>query len=385
MYRVAERSKDSWSQSEVISVPNQRKLIILGIRGIPAAHGGFETFAERLAPWMRDAGWQVTVYCQGSETGKREESTWEGIRRIHIPVKLDNAAGTIEFDYKSTKDALTQPGIILTLGYNTGFLSTWLRLKGRTNYINMDGLEWKRAKYAFGPKAFLWVNERLAAMSGTKLIADHPAIADHLATRTRRDRITVIPYGAHDITQADRSALEPSGLADTDFFTVIARPEPENSLLEIVSAFSEKPRGCKLAVLGRYSETVPYQAEVLSAAGPEVVFTGPIYDSPTVSALRFYSLAYIHGHQVGGTNPSLVEALGAGNAVIAHDNPFNRWVAGDAGLYFSDQKSCAEHIGRIVEDEALRKKLGAAARARWADGLTWPDVLTSYQKLLEGG
>ncbi|MDF0541021.1 DUF1972 domain-containing protein [Sphingobium sp. H39-3-25] len=384
MHSVAEQQKVNWRQSEVISVPDQRKLIILGIRGIPAAHGGFETFAERLALWMRDAGWEVTVYCQGSDSGKREESVWEGIRRIHIPVKLDNAPGTIEFDYKATKDALKQPGIVLTLGYNTGFLSTWLRMKGRTNYINMDGLEWKRAKYAFGPKAFLWVNERLAAMSGTKLIADHPAIADHLATRTKRDRITVIPYGAHDITQADHSALEPLGLADTSFFTVIARPEPENSVLEIVRAFSEKPRGCKLAVLGRYSESHAYQAEVLAAAGPEVVFTGPVYDSRSVSALRFYSLAYIHGHQVGGTNPSLVEALGAGNAVIAHENPFNRWVAGEAGLYFFDQKSCEQHISHIIEDEMLRKKLSAAARARWADGLTWPDILTSYQKLLEG-
>ena len=109
-------------------VGDTRHLVILGIRGVPAAHGGFETFAARLAPWMRDHGWRVTVYCQGSETGAIHEDEWEGVRRIHIPVGRDGAAGTIEFDVKSARHALAEPGLILMLGYNTGFLATWLRI-----------------------------------------------------------------------------------------------------------------------------------------------------------------------------------------------------------------------------------------------------------------
>ncbi|MEE2916735.1 MAG: DUF1972 domain-containing protein, partial [Pseudomonadota bacterium] len=123
-------------------VGDTRHLVILGIRGVPAAHGGFETFAARLAPWMRDHGWRVTVYCQGSETGAIHEDEWEGVRRIHIPVGRDGAAGTIEFDVKSARHALAEPGLILMLGYNTGFLATWLRMKGRRQVINMDGVEW---------------------------------------------------------------------------------------------------------------------------------------------------------------------------------------------------------------------------------------------------
>lgn len=360
----------------------RQTLSILGIRGIPASHGGFETFAERLAIYLRDRGWVVTVYCQGSPTGQREESEWNGIRLIHIPVRFEGVPATIEFDVKSTADAIRRADKLLTLGYNTGFLSAWARLRGRTNFINMDGLEWKRAKYSFGAKSYLWLNERLAALSGNWLVADHPVIADHLATRVARKKIDVIPYGSDAIEWADPAPLAALGLEPGKFISLIARPEPENSILEIVSAFSAKPRGVKLAVLGKYNRDHAYQAKVLDAAGPEVVFPGAIYDKPVVSAIRYHSLAYAHGHQVGGTNPSLVEALGAGNPVIAHDNPFNRWVAGDAGSYFSDTASCEACIDALLGDDNGRARMGTAARQRWTEHFTWDMVLDAYHSLL---
>lgn len=362
---------------------SEKAISILGIRGIPAAHGGFETFAERLAVYLRDHGWRVTVYCQGSDTGKRFEDSWEGIRRIHIPVKLDGIPATIEFDMKSTADAIRGGDKLLTLGYNTGFLSSWARLRKCTNFINMDGLEWKRAKYSAGAKTYLWVNERLAAAAGTRLIADHPVIADHLATRVARQKVDVIPYGADEIEQADAALLAPLGLEPDRFISLIARPEPENSILEIVQAFSAEKRGIKLAVLGKYSRSHPYQSKVLDAASEEVIFTGAIYDKPVVNAIRFYSLAYAHGHQVGGTNPSLVEALGAGNAVVAHDNPFNKWVAGDAGIYFSGTESCKVAIDTLLRDRSKLTGMGLAARARWREDFTWDKILGAYAMLLE--
>lgn len=360
-----------------------KTLIILGIRGIPASHGGFETFAEKLAPWMRGRGWSVVVYCQGSETGAVHEDEWEGIRRIHIPVKTDGAVGTIEFDIKSTLHALRLPGTILTLGYNTGFLSSLVRMFGRTNLINMDGLEWKRAKYSRGARAYLWVNERLAALAGTHLIADHPSIADHLATRAKPSKIAMIPYGSPEIAEADPAPLGALGLEPGRFLTLIARPEPENSILEIVSAFGRRPRGIKLAVLGKYSQDHAYQREVLAAGNDEILFPGAIYDPPTVRALRFHSLAYMHGHQVGGTNPSLVEALGAGNPIVAHDNRFNRWVAGDAGLYFGSVDECDAHITRILTEAGQRDAMAAAAHRRWSEAFTWPAILEAYRELIE--
>ncbi|MDE8652281.1 DUF1972 domain-containing protein [Novosphingobium album (ex Liu et al. 2023)] len=361
----------------------QKHLIILGIRGVPAAHGGFESFAEHLAPWMVQHGWKVTVYCQGSDAGKWYEDLWKGCRRIHVPVKLENAIGTIEFDIKSTLDAVKQDAILLTLGYNTGFLSVYARMRGAFNLINMDGIEWRRDKYTKAQQIYLWLNERMAAASGNVLIADHPEIVRHHSSHVPAGKIEMIPYGSDHIDTADAALLDRFGIRPDKFFTVIARPEPENSLREIVRAFSRKPRGMKLVVLGKYDRAHAYHLSVLDAASDEVVFPGAIYDKPTLHALRLYSLAYIHGHQVGGTNPSLVEALGAGNAVIAHDNPFNRWVAGDAGYFFLDEDECEQQIERLITVPEAGTALRTAARMRWEAAFSWPRILADYMALIE--
>lgn len=361
----------------------EKHLFILGIRGVPAAHGGFESFAERLAPWMAQNGWRVTVYCQGSHTGKRREDMWEGCRRIHIPVRTDGPLATIEFDVKSTLDAVRQKGVLLTLGYNTGFLSVFARLCGRINLINMDGIEWRRAKYSKAQQIFLWVNERLAAASGNMLIADHPEIAKHHANHASPAKIAMIPYGSERIETADEALLARFGIEQDRFLTVIARPEPENSLLEIVSAYSRKRRGVKLVVLGKYDPQHAYQNAVLSAASEEVIFAGAIYEKPTLHALRLFSLAYIHGHQVGGTNPSLVEALGAGNAIVAHNNPFNRWVAGEAGRYFSDEDTCEQTIEMLIKEKSVRENMRMQAIRRWSENFSWDKILGAYQSLIE--
>jgi len=360
-----------------------KHLLILGIRGVPAAHGGFETFAEQLVPWMVRAGWRVTVYCQGSETGQRYEDAWEGCRRVHIPVKGDGPMATIEFDLKSTLEAVRENGVLLTLGYNTGFLSVYARMRGCLNLINMDGIEWRRAKYSKAQQAYLWLNERLAAAAGNILIADHPEIAKHHAGHVSADKIRMVPYGSEPVEVADETLLERYGVASGQFLTVIARPEPENSLIEIVHAFSRKPRGVKLVVLGNYNPRHSYQASVLAAASDEVIFPGAVYDKANVNALRFYSLAYVHGHQVGGTNPSLVEALGAGNAVIAHDNPFNRWVASDAGCYFATVDECEQQLEALITSGPLRQRMREAAHLRWAQLFTWPKVLGAYHELID--
>lgn len=362
--------------------PSSRKLIIMGIRGIPAAHGGFETFAQHVACHLRDRGWDVTVYCQGSPSGKTEIDQWDGIERIHIPVRWDGAIGTVEFDVKCVADVARRPGTILTLGYNTGFLAPWLRLKRRVNFINMDGIEWKRAKYALPSRLYLWINERLAALSGASLVADHPHIERRLRAIAPRADVTMIPYGGDAPEAVDRAQLTQLGLEDGRYFTLIARPEVENSILEIVQAFSGEPSGTKLVVLGRYDPAIPYHAKVLAAAGPDVLFPGAIYDEAVLHALRTHCIAYLHGHQVGGTNPSLVEALAAGNPVIAHDNPFNRWVAGDAAIYFSDVAECRAAIQRLAQQSALCATLHDAAIARWNGAFRWPGILNDYERLL---
>lgn len=364
--------------------PRPKKLRILGIRGIPAAHGGFETFAEYLALYLAARGWEITVYCQEDGKGPVVRDDFGDIRRVRIPVSQGGPLGTIVFDWKSTLHASRSGELCLTLGYNTAVFCGWLRLRGVPNVINMDGIEWKRAKWGRVAKAWFWLNDWFGCWLGNHLIGDHPEMKVHLATRTRADKITMIPYGAERIDHAPLDPIRSLGLQPGRYFTVIARPEPENSLLEIVRGFSRRQRGMTLAVLGRYEPDHPYHRAVLDAASDEVRFLGPIYDKHVLNSLRLHCAAYVHGHQVGGTNPSLVEALGAGNAVIARDNRFNRWVAGDAAVYFKDEAECARRFDEWQAEgfEARAAAMRQASRQRHAEAFTWKHILQQYEHLL---
>jgi glycosyltransferase involved in cell wall biosynthesis len=359
------------------------KLSILGIRGIPAQHGGFETFAEKLCLYLVEKGWQVTVYCQEDGDGARWESEWRGVKRIHIPIQREGAAGTVIFDWRATCDALSKDGLFLTLGYNTAIFNLMQRVKGQVNVINMDGIEWRREKWGLIAKTWFWLNERAGCWVGNHLVADHPKIKEHLATRVSAEKITMIPYGGDEVSAADASLLEPYGLQSGCFSVVIARPEPENSFLEMVRAFSCKPRDHKLVVLGNFTpNNNSYHRQVMDAASSEVLFPGAIYDAPVVQALRFFSRFYLHGHRVGGTNPSLVEGLGAGCAVIAHDNHFNRWVAGSDAAYFSDEATCAALFDRLLADDEAVVRMKAASRELFTKRFTWGRILSEYEELL---
>jgi glycosyltransferase involved in cell wall biosynthesis len=357
-------------------------LRILGTRGIPAAHGGFETFAERLALYLTPRGWHVTVYCQAYGRGPIVEDDWQGVRLVRIPVAVAGPRGTIVFDWKATLHAARSPGMCLTLGYNTAVFCALLRLARVPNVINMDGIEWQRAKWGSVAKAWFWLNEHAGSVLGNHLVADHPEIAKHLGRTTPATKITMIPYGADRLVAVPDSEVIGLGLEPGRYLTLIARPEPENSVLEIVKAFSMRPRGVTLAVLGAYVDENPYHCAVRAAAGGEVRFLGAIYELPVVQALRFHSVAHMHGHRVGGTNPSLVEALGAGSAVIAHDNRFNRWVAGDAGRYFGTALELDDVLGAVLASEATLLAMRAASIARFEAAFTWREVLGNYEELL---
>lgn len=360
-----------------------RKLFILGIRGVPAQHGGFETFAEKLSLFLVERGWEVTVYCQEDAGTRLWESEWFGVKRIHIPVSRAGSSGTVLFDGLAVRHALAQNGLFLTLGYNTAIFNLMQRIKGQVNVINMDGIEWRRDKWGAIAKTWFWLNERVGCWIGNHLVADHPRIKDHLATRVRADKITMIPYGGDEILTADEERLRPYGIEAGSFSVIIARPEPENSFLEMVRAFSSKRRGHSLVVLGNFTpEHNLFHRQVIAAASDEVIFPGAIYEAAVVQALRFYSRFYLHGHRVGGTNPSLVEAMGAGCAVIAHDNHFNRWVAGPGAAYFQDENACSELFDQLLSDDIAVQEMKVSSRQRFHERFTWEQVLLEYEELL---
>jgi len=356
---------------------------ILGTHGVPANYGGFETAAENIALYLVKHGWRVIVYCQTNGIGAVTEDLWNGIERVMIPVNLPGWKGTSQFDWIAISHACKHDDLCLTFGYNTALFSSRLRIAGIPNVINMDGIEWSRARWGFAKQAILYVNERIACYVGNHLIADHPEIEKYLLTRAPQRKITTLTYGADPVTDAPVDLVKSLGLEPGRYLNLVARSIPENSILEMVQGFSRRQRGVKLVLLGKYEpDADDYHRQVMAAASEEVIFLGPIYDKAVVQAIRFHSLAYVHGHTVGGTNPSLVEAMAASNAVIAHDNPYNRWVAGKGAIYFKDSAGFDAAVGQLLASPTEQAQLRANSHARYLEEFTWEHVAGQYEKLL---
>ena len=248
--------------------------------------------------------------------------------------------------------------------------------------MNLDGIEWKRKKWGPLTAAWFWANEWIGARTSWIAIADHPEMAVHLAGRGRKDAVT-IAYGAPSIEQANVQVIENYGLSAEKYFLSIARLEPENSILETIQAFVEAGTGRKYVVLGELDpKNKPYHASLLKAANTDVLFPGPIYDTDTVEALRFFCLTYVHGHQAGGTNPSLVASLGAGNPVLAHNNRFNRWTAGAGQCYFTSVYECADLIRKLSENENFRRECSLLARQKHEMDFSLSAIHDQYLQLL---
>jgi len=373
---------DDKSNSNSMKSSN-RVLRILGSRGIPANHGGFETFAEQFALFMVEQGWDVEVYCQITGKGPIRTEIWQGIRRIMVPVPWDTSFGSVIFDLKAVFHACLGKATCLTLGYNTAIFGLLLRLRGQKTLMNMDGIEWSRAKWSLPFRVWLYFNEWFGAKLNRILIADHPEIAQHLSRHTSISKIRTIPYGEDIPVEApSTSVLSQFGLQSKRYALLIARPEPENSILEIVRAWSKVERGLPLIVLGNYLETISYHVEVLASASQEVHFVGGIYDKKIVHSLRHHAMVYLHGHQVGGTNPSLVEAMAFSNPVIAHDNRFNRWVAGEAALYFSNQAECERNIEKILSNPGCLESMAQSSSRRHKSLFTLDAVHGAYLRAI---
>ena len=170
-------------------------VLILGVRGIPASHGGFETFAQDLALYLVAKNHEVTVYCQGDVGKPMYEDDWNGVRRVVIPAG-EGSRASVGFDWASVVHAAKTPGVALTLGYNTGIFNFLFRFRRKPNVMNMDGIEWQRKKWGWPQRFVLWFNEWAGARASQHLIADHPEIGRHLRRHTSPSKITVIPYGS---------------------------------------------------------------------------------------------------------------------------------------------------------------------------------------------
>ena len=230
------------------------------------------------------------------------------------------------------------------------------------------------------------LNEYLATKTANHLVADAAAIKDHLKDRHRKlPPCTVIPYGAPEITEADPSLLQEYGVDANSYYLVVARLEPENHIMEIISGFLSSDTKKPLIIVGNIAPETPYVKKLLdlSSDDPRVKFVNGVYQQNKLQALRYFSAAYFHGHSVGGTNPSLLEAMGCENLIIAHDNPFNKEVAEDGALYFKEPGDIPAILTEIETNPNNMDRFSSLAKERLARHYHWDSIAEKYMTLIE--
>jgi glycosyltransferase involved in cell wall biosynthesis len=192
----------------------------------------------------------------------------------------------------------------------------------------------------------------------------------------------VIPYCCEVVSGADAEQLDRFGLHPRSYYLVVCRFEPENHVKETIEGFLDSDTPARLVLVGDCGRPSPYVRSLTGYKDPRLCFTGPIYDVSLLQALRYFCRAYLHGHSVGGTNPSLVEAMGCGNIVIAHDNPFNREVLSDSGLFFSSPKEVAACIHTVDSGTTDLARMKVNVVERVAEYYTWNRIADSYCELI---
>jgi glycosyltransferase involved in cell wall biosynthesis len=354
---------------------------MVGTRGVPAAYGGFETAVEEVGYRLAERGHRVTVYTRGSERRERE---FRGMKVVHLPALPVKQLETLSHTGLSAVHAIarSKPDVAFVFNAaNSPFLPL-LRARGIPIALHMDGLEWKRSKWGRRGKAYYRWAEEFGVRWADALIADAPGIADYYRDEFDVDT-ELIRYGAPILTTAPEDGVRALGLEPGGYHLVVARFEPENHVLEIVEGYHASDARMPLVVVGSapYSADYTQRIDAAAAGDDRIRLLGGVYDQDLLDALYFHAHTYAHGHSVGGTNPSLLRAMGAGTAVIAYDVGFNRETLAEEGWFFADAAEVEAHFRALAGDASLTAALGPRARERAASAFRWDAVADEYEDL----
>lgn len=357
------------------------RIALVGTRGVPASYGGFETAVEEIGQRLALRGHHVTVY--GRDAGAAGP-VYLGMQRVTLPAIKRKSLETLSHTALSTVHAVARgkPDVAVLFNAANSPLIPVLRAAKTPVALHVDGLEWKRSKWGKVGRTYYRRAELLGVRFADALIADSPGIADYYKHQFAAST-ELIAYGAPLLTEAPVNRIEGMGLVPGGYHLVVARFEPENHVYEIVQGFSQSDSSRQLVVVGAapYSEDYTRAIEQLATNDSRIRLVGSIYDQELLDTMYFYACTYVHGHSVGGTNPSLLRAIGAGTPVVAYDVSFNRDVLGANGWFFRDPTSLAEALHQTERFSGLAE-LGSALRAGAAERYTWDGVTDLYENLL---
>ncbi|GAA5227769.1 glycosyltransferase [Paeniglutamicibacter antarcticus] len=355
------------------------KIALVGTRGVPARYGGFETAIEEVGRRLAAKGHQVTVYCRGTSASERENE-YLGMKLVHLPALRKRSLETLSHTTLSVWHAVfNRPDAAIVFNAANSPLLPVLGLGRIPTATHVDGLEWKRSKWGPLGKRYYLACERLAVWWSKALISDAQGIADYYSNKFGVGS-RLIAYGAPSLDGKVCTRIQELELETGKFHLLVARFEPENHVEMIVRGYARSGAVLPLVVVGSAPYAERYTQQIIAAATDSVKLLGAVWDQELLDELYENALVYWHGHSVGGTNPSLLRAMGAGTAVTAFDVNFNREVLLDAGEYFDDADQAAQLFRKAESDPDLLAKRARRSRQR-AEDYDWDVVADAYEEL----
>ena len=357
------------------------KIGILGSRGIPNNYGGFEQLAQYLAEALVERGHEVYVY--NSHNHPYQEKTWKNVHIIHTydPEYKYGTFGQFIYDLNSIRDSKKRDfDVLLQLGYTSS--SIWSSFLPKQSIIltNMDGMEWKRSKYNKWVQRFLKIAEKWAVKSSDYLIADSLGIQKYLKEKYAIDS-RFIAYGADIFDHPQEEILTPYLVQPYHYHMLIARLEPENNIEAILQGIVDSQTPFPFLIIGNHqSKYGEYLKQKFNAE--HIRFIGAIYDINVLNNLRYYCRLYFHGHSVGGTNPSLLEAMSSGALICAHQNIFNATILGEDAYYFENSTQISQLVQSDLRDEERQKRIKANYE-KIKNQYQWPQIAAEYEQYMQ--
>ena len=360
------------------------RVAILGSRGYPSTYSGYETLVRHLAPGLRDRGFSVTVYCRATDVPPPPRATSDeidGISRIWTRGIDGKSTSTLSHGFTSIRDAARRRfDAALVLNVANGYFLPTLRRAGTPIAVNVDGIEWERDKWNGVGKAVFRRGASLVARHADEIIVDSRAIGDYWQRVFARSS-TFIPYGADVHTNVPRDRLADLGLESGTYVLVIARIVPENNVGPFLDAVELLDDATPVVVVGSAVGRSALETRLarLASSRPGFHWLGHVSDQELLRQLRAHCAVYWHGHSVGGTNPSLLEAMGCGAPIVAVDTVYNREVLeSDEQTCNANTTSVASSLRRVLAGEAVRAAAISREQQIVARRYRWTDVCSQY-------
>ncbi|BBD22793.1 glycosyltransferase family 1 protein [Streptococcus constellatus] len=376
-------------------------VFIIGSRGLPAKYGGFETFVENLVGHQVSSQIQYHVACL-SDKEAYHHFDYKGVDCFTIQAPKFGPARVIAYDMMAINYALklvkeqeiVQP-VFYILGNTVGaFIAPFARKihhAGGIFYINPDGLEWKRAKWAKPVQAYLKYSEKLMTKHADLVISDNQGIEMYINKIYPWSKTTFIAYGTDlnlssltDQTTKVRDFFNHWQSKEKNYYLIVGRFVPENNYESIIREFMKSQTQRDLLIVCNHQGNA-YFEELRQKTNfdqdERIKFVGTIYDQDLLKYIRNQAFAYIHGHEVGGTNPGLLEALAQTDLNLVLDVDFNRQVAKGTAFYWQKADASLVELIDQVDMKADFSQLGQAAKENMKENYTWEKIVGEYEEL----